>query len=31
MEKREQVSKPNYTIDVNNGLNFPVGDKFFRS
>ncbi|MCW5799413.1 MAG: conserved exported protein of unknown function [Nitrospira sp.] len=29
VEKREQVSKPNYTIDVNNGLNFRVGDKFF--
>jgi len=29
IEKREQVSKPNYTIDVNNGLNFRVGDKFF--
>ena len=26
IEKREQVSKPNYTIDVNNGLNFRVGD-----
>ncbi len=29
IDKREQVSKPNYTIDVNNGLNFRVGDKFF--
>ncbi len=29
IERREQVSKPNYTIDVNNGLNFRVGDKFF--
>ncbi|CAE6784940.1 MAG: hypothetical protein H8K06_08425 [Nitrospira sp.] len=29
IEKREQVSKPNYNIDVNNGLNFRVGDKFF--
>ena len=29
LEKREQVSKPNYSIDVNNGLNFRVGTKFF--
>lgn len=29
LEKREQVSKPNFTIDVNNGLNFRVGEKFF--
>jgi hypothetical protein len=29
LEKREQVAKPNYSIDVNNGLNFRVGEKFF--
>ena len=29
LEKRDQIAKPNYTIDVNNGLNFRVGDKFF--
>ena len=29
LEKREQVSKPNFNIDVNNGLNFRVGEKFF--
>ncbi|HRC43639.1 MAG TPA: hypothetical protein PLT27_06285 [Nitrospira sp.] len=29
LETREQVAKPNYSIDVNNGLNFRVGSKFF--
>ncbi len=29
LEKREQLSKPNFTIDINNGLNVRVGDKFF--
>ena len=29
LEKREQVSRPNFNIDVNNGLNFRVGEKFF--
>ncbi|MFO0773908.1 MAG: hypothetical protein U0172_04490 [Nitrospiraceae bacterium] len=29
LDARERVSKPNFTIDVNNGLNFRVGDKFF--
>ncbi|MDR4479887.1 MAG: hypothetical protein R3B37_09120 [Nitrospira sp.] len=29
LEKREQVSKPNFTIDINNGLNVRVGEKFF--
>ena len=28
LESREQVAKPNWTIDVNNGLNFRVGSKF---
>ncbi len=29
LETREQIAKPNYSIDVNNGLNFRVGSKFF--
>ena len=29
LEKREQVSRPNFNIDVNNGLNLRVGEKFF--
>src|SRR6476661_7797415 len=29
VESKERVLKPNYTIDVNNGLNVRVGDKFF--
>ena len=29
VEAKERVSKPTYTIDVNNGLNFRVGSKFF--
>jgi len=29
LETREQIVKPNYSIDVNNGLNFRVGSKFF--
>ncbi|MBK9113326.1 MAG: hypothetical protein IPM88_17130 [Nitrospira sp.] len=29
LETREQSAKPNYSIDVNNGLNFRVGSKFF--
>ncbi|THJ12811.1 MAG: hypothetical protein CAF43_002820 [Nitrospira sp. CG24C] len=28
LETRERVSKPNFTIDVNNGLNIRVGSKF---
>ena len=28
LENKERVSKPNYSIDVNNGLNFRVGEKF---
>ena len=28
LEVREHVAKPNFTIDVNNGLNFRVGSKF---
>lgn len=28
LEVRERVSKPNFTIDVNNGLNIRVGEKF---
>lgn len=28
LETRERVSKPNFTIDVNNGLNIRVGAKF---
>jgi len=29
VETKERVSKPNFTIDVNNGLNIRVGEKFF--
>ena len=29
VETKERVSKPNFNIDVNNGLNFRVGEKFF--
>lgn len=29
LETRERVSKPNFNIDVNNGLNIRVGEKFF--
>ena len=29
IETKERVSKPNFNIDVNNGLNFRVGEKFF--
>ena len=28
LETKERVSKPNFTIDVNNGLNIRVGSKF---
>ncbi len=28
LETRERVSKPNFNIDVNNGLNIRVGEKF---
>jgi hypothetical protein len=28
VETKEHVSKPNFTIDVNNGLNIRVGEKF---
>ena len=28
IETKERVSKPNFTIDVNNGLNIRVGSKF---
>lgn len=28
LETRERISKPNFTIDVNNGLNIRVGEKF---
>lgn len=28
-ETKERLSKPNFNIDVNNGLNIRVGDKFF--
>ena len=28
IETKERVSKPNFNIDVNNGLNFRVGEKF---
>ena len=28
LETRERISKPNFTIDVNNGLNIRVGSKF---
>jgi hypothetical protein len=29
VENKERVSKPNFNIDVNNGLNIRVGEKFF--
>ena len=29
LETKERLAKPNYSIDVNNGLNFRVGEKFF--
>lgn len=29
IETKERLSKPNFTIDINNGLNFRVGEKFF--
>jgi len=29
IETKERVSKPNFGIDVNNGLNLRVGEKFF--
>lgn len=29
IETKERVSKPNFNIDVNNGLNIRVGEKFF--
>ncbi|HJU04557.1 MAG TPA: hypothetical protein VJ692_05345 [Nitrospiraceae bacterium] len=29
VESKERLSKPNYSIDVNNGLNLRVGSKFF--
>jgi len=29
LEIKERVSKPNFNIDVNNGLNIRVGEKFF--
>src|ERR1041384_4765086 len=28
LESRERISKPNFNIDVNNGLNIRVGEKF---
>src|SRR5262245_39294334 len=28
IENKERLSKPNYSIDVNNGLNIRVGEKF---
>jgi hypothetical protein len=28
IETKERLTKPNFTIDVNNGLNFRVGEKF---
>ncbi len=28
METKERISKPNFTVDMNNGLNFRVGSKF---
>ncbi len=28
LETRERISKPNFNIDVNNGLNIRVGDRF---
>jgi hypothetical protein len=29
IETRERLSRPNFTVDVNNGLNIRVGEKFF--
>jgi hypothetical protein len=29
LETKERISKPNFSIDVNNGLNIRAGDKFF--
>jgi hypothetical protein len=29
LENKERLAKPNFNIDVNNGLNIRVGDKFF--
>src|ERR1041384_5134117 len=29
LETKERLAKPNFNIDVNNGLNIRVGDKFF--
>lgn len=29
IENKERVSKPNFGVDVNNGLNIRVGEKFF--
>jgi hypothetical protein len=29
IETKERISKPNFNIDVNNGLNIRVGEKFF--
>ena len=29
LETKERVAKPNFNIDVNNGLNIRVGEKFF--
>ncbi len=28
IETKERLTKPNFTVDVNNGLNFRVGEKF---
>lgn len=28
IETRERVTKPNFNVDVNNGINFRVGEKF---
>ncbi|HLZ35888.1 MAG TPA: hypothetical protein VKP13_17935, partial [Nitrospira sp.] len=29
LETKERVAKPNFNVDVNNGLNIRVGEKFF--
>src|SRR5689334_4502757 len=29
LETKERITKPNFNIDVNNGLNIRVGEKFF--
>src|SRR5262245_8288981 len=29
VETKERLAKPNFNIDVNNGLNIRVGDRFF--